>query len=260
MLRIPKATGTIDRSAAGHKLGALAQLSAGIRFVYQTRIIFATMTLDLFAVLLGGAVYLLPVFVQDILHVDSVRFGWLRAAEAAGAVTMAMAIAHLPPMKRAGRSMLMAVAAFGVCTIVFGLSRNFWLSLGMLFGIGAADNISVVVRHTLVQVLTPDAMRGRVSAVNNIFIGASNELGGVESTLTAAAFGAMALHFGATAERARVLGPTLSVVIGGIGTILTVVMTGWLFPQLRKYGPLQSGVVEESPKTHVPGATSAQST
>jgi MFS family permease len=218
------------------------------------------MTLDLFAVLLGGAVYLLPVFVQDILHVDSVRFGWLRAAEAAGAVTMAMAIAHLPPMKRAGRSMLMAVAAFGVCTIVFGLSRNFWLSLGMLFGIGAADNISVVVRHTLVQVLTPDAMRGRVSAVNNIFIGASNELGGVESTLTAAAFGVMALHFGATAERARVLGPTLSVVIGGIGTILTVVMTGWLFPQLRKYGPLQSGVVEESTKTHVPGATSAQST
>jgi MFS family permease len=239
MLRVPKSTGTIDRTLASPKLGPLQQLSAGIRFVYETRIIFATLTLDLFAVLLGGAVYLLPVFVQDILHVDSLRFGWLRAAEAIGAVGMAMLIAHLPPMKRAGRAMLLAVAMFGVCTIVFGLSRNYWLSLFMLVGIGAFDNISVVVRHTLVQVLTPDHMRGRVSAVNNIFIGASNELGGVESTLTAAGFGALALHLGASADSARVLGPTLSVVVGGIGTLLTVFLTASLFPQLRKYGPLQ---------------------
>jgi MFS family permease len=261
MLRIPKSTGTIEVSGSGAKPRALEQLAAGIRFVYRTRIIFATMTLDLFAVLLGGAVYLLPVFVQDILHVDSVKFGWMRTAEAFGAVVMAMAIAHLPPMRRAGRSMLLAVAAFGVCTIVFGLSRSFWLSLIMLVGIGACDNISVVVRHTLVQVLTPDAMRGRVSAVNNIFSGASNELGGVESTLTAAAFGALALHFGATAERARVLGPTLSVALGGIGTIATVLLTAWLFPQLRKYGPLQpQAPVEEPAKTAAGNPTSAQAT
>jgi MFS family permease len=257
MLRIPRSTGTIDRSVIHPQLGPLQQLSAGIRFVYDTKIIFATLTLDLFAVLLGGAVYLLPVFVQDILHVDSFRFGALRAAEAIGAVVMAMLIAHLPPMKRAGRAMLLAVAMFGLCTIVFGLSRSYWLSLVMLFGIGAFDNISVVVRHTLVQVLTPDAMRGRVSAVNNIFIGASNELGGVESTLTAAAFGALALHFGATAERARVLGPTLSVVVGGVGTIATVLLTAWLFPQLRKYGPLQPHTAPEKTLTGRAGSTSA---
>ncbi|MDB5320349.1 MAG: transporter [Phycisphaerales bacterium] len=257
MLRIPKATGTIERSISEPKLGPLQQLSAGIRFVYDTRIIFATLTLDLFAVLLGGAVYLLPVFVQDILHVDSFRFGWLRAAEAIGAVGMAMLIAHRPPMKRAGRSMLLAVAMFGVCTIVFGLSRSYWLSLFMLVGIGAFDNISVVVRHTLVQVLTPDAMRGRVSAVNNIFIGASNELGGVESTLTAAAFGALAVRFGATADHARVLGPTLSVVIGGVGTIATVLLTAWLFPQLRKYGPLQPHTTPEKTLTGRAGTTGA---
>jgi MFS family permease len=257
MLRIPKSTGTIDRSVIHPQLGPLKQLSAGIRFVYDTRIIFATLTLDLFAVLLGGAVYLLPVFVQDILHVDSLRFGWLRAAEAIGAVVMAMLIAHLPPMKRAGQAMLLAVAMFGVCTIVFGMSRSFWLSLLMLFGIGAFDNISVVVRHTLVLVLTPDAMRGRVSAVNNIFIGASNELGGVESTVTAALFGALALHFGATADRARVLGPTLSVVVGGIGTIATVLVTAWLFPQLRRYGPLQPHTAPAETPVNSDGSSTA---
>jgi MFS family permease len=160
-------------------------------------------------------------------------------------------------MKRAGRAMLLAVAMFGVCTIVFGLSRNYWLSLFMLVGIGAFDNISVVVRHTLVQVLTPDHMRGRVSAVNNIFIGASNELGGVESTLTAAAFGALALHLGASADRAHVLGPTLSVVVGGIGTLLTVFLTASLFPQLRKYGPLQPHAPPDKTLTGRAGTTTA---
>jgi MFS family permease len=160
-------------------------------------------------------------------------------------------------MKKAGRAMLLAVMGFGLATIGFGLSRSFALSFAMVFLIGAFDNISVVVRHTLVQVLTPDSMRGRVSAVNNIFIGASNELGGVESTLTAAAFGALALHFGATAERARVLGPTLSVVVGGVGTIATVLLTAWLFPQLRKYGPLQPHTAPEKTLTGRAGSTSA---
>jgi len=198
------------------------KLSAGVRFVWSRQIILATMTLDLFAVLLGGAVYLLPVFAKDILHVGSVGFGWLRAADAIGAFSMGMLIAHLPPMKRAGRSMLIAVAGFGLVTIVFGLSRNFWLSLAMLYLVGAFDNVSVVVRHSLVQILTPDSMRGRVSAVNNIFIGASNELGGMESGLTAAAFG-----------------PIASVVAGGIGTVLVVLAVAATWPEILRFGPLQ---------------------
>jgi MFS family permease len=210
-------TSSIDRSFV-----------AGVRFVWRTKIILATITLDLFAVLLGGAVYLLPVFAKDILHVGSVGFGWLRAADAIGAFSMAMLIAHLPPMKKAGRAMLLAVIGFGAATIIFGLSRNYWLSLAMLVLIGAFDNISVVVRHTLVQVLTPDAMRGRVSAVNNIFIGASNELGGMESGLTAAWFGLIT-----------------SVVGGGIGTILVVLAVALLFPQVRRFGSLADAKPEE---------------
>src|SRR5688572_7977361 len=152
-------------TAAGKR--SRGDVLAGLRFVWNTKIIFATMTLDLFAVLLGGAVYLLPVFAKDILQVSEVRFGWLRAAEAIGALCMSLLMAHLPPMKHAGRAMLLAVTGFGVCTIVFGLSRWFWLSFAMLLMTGALDTVSVVVRHTLVQVLTPDNMRGRVSAVNN---------------------------------------------------------------------------------------------
>lgn len=211
--------------------GPLQQLSAGIRFVYQTKIILATLTLDLFAVLLGGAVYLLPVFAKDILKVDSRHFGWLRAGEAIGALSMALVLAHMPPMKKAGRAMLLAVTAFGLCTIVFGLSKSFWLSLAMVTLIGAVDNVSVVVRHTLVQVMTPDNMRGRVSAVNGIFIGASNELGGLESGLTAAW-----------------LGPVTSVVVGGVGTLITVLTTAVVFPQLRKYGPLQPQAADTTMK------------
>jgi MFS family permease len=199
----------------------LQSLAAGIRFVSKNKIILATITLDLFAVLLGGATYLLPIFARDILHVGAVGFGWMRAVPSIGALGMGLLIAHLPPMKRAGRAMLWAVTGFGVATIVFGLSRNYWLSLAMLFLAGAFDNISVLVRHTLVQVLTPDSMRGRVSAVNNIFIGASNELGGFESGLTA-----------------RLFGTVTSVVGGGIGTILVVLTTAWIWPQVRKFGSL----------------------
>jgi MFS family permease len=199
----------------------LQDLLAGMRFVWRTKVILATITLDLFAVLLGGAVALLPIFAKDILHVGPVGLGWLRAAPSIGAVTMALIIAHRRPMARAGVAMLWAVVAFGVATIVFGLSRNFWFSLAALAVTGAADNISVVVRHTLVQLLTPDPMRGRVAAVNNVFIGSSNELGALESGLTAALFG-----------------PVLSVVGGGIGTILAVATVAWKWPEVRRIGSL----------------------
>jgi MFS family permease len=209
----------IDPSAAQHTDRSVL---AGFRFIWQKRILLATMALDLFAVLLGGAVWLLPVYAKDILHVGPSGLGWLRAADAIGAFVMSMIIAHLPPMRRAGRNMLLAVVGFGFATIVFGVSKSFWLSMSALFLIGAFDAISVVVRHTLVQVLTPDAMRGRVSAVNNISIGASNELGGLESGIAAA-----------------LLGPVGAVVFGGVGTIVTVIVVALLSPQLRRFGRLE---------------------
>jgi MFS family permease len=181
-------------------------------------------------VLLGGATYMLPLFATDVLHVGAAGFGWMRAAPAIGAFGMALVIAHLPPMKKAGRNLLLAVAGFGVATIVFGLSRSFPLSLVMLLLTGAFDNISVVVRSTLVQVLTPDSMRGRVSAVNNVFIGASNELGGFESGLAA-----------------RMIGLIPSVVAGGIGTIVVVLSVAGVWPQVRKFGSLADAKPVEEP-------------
>jgi MFS family permease len=200
---------------------SLKSLAAGIRFVIDNQIILAIITLDLFAVLLGGATYILPIFAKDILNVGAHGFGWLRASPALGAILCALLVAHLPPMKRAGRALLLAVTGFGIASIIFGLSRSFWLSMAMLFLTGAFDNISVFVRHTLVQSLTPDSMRGRVSAVNNIFVGASNELGGFESGLTA-----------------RFFGPVISVVGGGIGTLVVVSLTTFVWPQVRKFGSL----------------------
>ncbi len=199
----------------------LANLLAGMRFVRRKRVILAAVSLDMFAVLFGGAVYLLPIFAEDILGVGARGFGWLNAAPAAGAFCMAMLLAHRPPMRQAGRNLLVAVAGFGAATVVFGLSKSFWLSLAMLFLTGALDNISVVVRHTLVQMLTPDRMRGRVSAVNGVFIGISNELGGLESGLVAHWFG-----------------PVVSVVSGGLGTIAVVIATAWASPKLRRIGAL----------------------
>jgi MFS family permease len=196
-------------------------LLAGIRFVWQTKLILATITLDLFAVLLGGATYLLPIYAEDILHVGARGLGFLRSAEAVGAISMAMLLAHLPPMRHAGRTMLLAVAGFGAATIVFGLSTWFWLSLVMMFLIGALDNISVVVRHTLVQMLAPDAMRGRVSAVNNVFIVSSNDLGGLESGVLA-----------------RLFGPVAAVVIGGAGALVVVLTWARLWPEILTIGRL----------------------
>jgi MFS family permease len=203
-------------------------LAAGIKFVWGTKIILATITLDLFAVLLGGAMSLLPAVAKDILHVGSFQYGCLVASPAVGAVLMAVIMAHRPPMKRAGRAMLWAVAGFGAATIVFGLSHNYWLSIFMLFLTGALDNISVLVRHTLVQVLTPDEMRGRVSAVNNVFINASNQLGGWESGTTAWMFGTV-----------------WSIVGGGIGTIVVVAVAALMWPEVLAFGSLRDAVKKE---------------
>jgi MFS family permease len=196
---------------------------AGIHFVWRTKLFRATITLDLFAVLLGGATYLLPIFAKEILKVGSTELGILRAADAVGAIAMALTLAHRPPLRRAGVTLLWAVTGFGAATVVFGLSPWFWLSVLTMCLVGAFDNISVVVRHTLVQMLTPDEMRGRVSAVNSVFIVASNDLGGAESGITAWLFG-----------------PVLSVVGGGLGAIFVVLAVMRLWPQILRIGALDS--------------------
>ncbi len=201
---------------------ALATLLAGLRFVWQTKPILATITLDLFAVLLGGATTLLPIFQKDILQVDAAWLGWLRAAPSLGAIAMALFLAHRPPLRHPGRDMLWAVAGFGLATVGFGLSRSPLLSFLLLALTGALDNVSVVVRGTLVQVLTPDEMRGRVSAVNTIFISSSNELGGFESGMTAQWFG-----------------PVWSVVGGGIGSVLVVLAVRGAWPEVLRLGTLR---------------------
>ena len=200
------------------------KLVVGFEYVWKTRLLLTTMTLDLFAVLLGGAVALLPIYARDILRVGPSGLGWLQAAPSLGAMTMAVVMAHLPPLRRVGQVLLVSVAGFGVATIVFGLSENFWLSLAMLFLTGAFDNISVVIRHTMVQLLTPDEMRGRVSAVNGMFINASNEIGRFESGAVAGLFG-----------------PIFSVVSGGVGCLIIVAAVALRSPELRRYGSLVAG-------------------
>ena len=200
----------------------LQTLGEGIGFLRRTPVMLAAITLDLFAVLFGGATTLLPVFATNILHVGPEGLGWLRAAPSVGAVCMALVLAHRPPFKRAGRTLLIAVAGFGIATIIFGVSRSFWLSLFMLFLLGGLDNISVIIRGTLTLTRTPDEMRGRVAAINNLFVSSSNELGGFESGLTAQLFG-----------------PTISVVGGGIGTILVVLAIALVWPELRRLRTLR---------------------
>lgn len=225
----------IAQHAAGWK-----DVLAGLRFVFNQKIILGAISLDLFAVLLGGAVTLLPVYADDILKVGAFGQGCMRAVPSIGALCTAFLVAHMPPMRKAGRVMLIAVAGFGVATIVFGLSRSFALSLFMLFLTGVFDNVSVQVRQTLVQLLTPDEMRGRVAAVNGIFIGASNELGGAES-------GLVAWMFSRPGDIGY--GPTVSVVSGGFGTLAVVGLTAWLFPGIRNYGRLDSQPQVVSEKT-----------
>jgi len=198
-------------------------LLTGFQFVFSNRVIFGTISLDLFAVLLGGATSLLPIYSEDILHTGPKGLGYLQAALPLGSLLCALVLAHRPPLQKAGRTLLWAVAIFGLATIGFGLSRWFWLSCFLLFVAGFVDNVSVVVRHTLVQLLTPDEKRGRVSAVNSLFIGTSNEMGGFESAAVANWFG-----------------PVASVVSGGIGTILVVVAVALIWPEIRNYGRLDS--------------------
>ena len=201
----------------------LANLATGFKFVFANRLITGMITLDVFAILFGGAVALLPVFAKDILHAGPDGLGLLQAAMPLGAVSCALLLAHRPSMQRAGRALLLAVAGFGVATVGFGLSQWFWLSFAFLYVCGATDNVSIVVRHTSVQLLAPDEKRGRVSAVNSLFVvGASDALGGFESGLVA--------HW---------LGPVLSVVTGGVATILVVIAVAMIWPEIRRYGSMQ---------------------
>jgi MFS family permease len=195
----------------------LKTVLAGISYIWNHKIVLGSISLDLFAVLLGGAVALLPVYAREILHTGPWGLGILRSAPAVGAASMAILIAHRPLKSRVGVTMLGCVGAFGAFTIIFGLSRSLIVSLVALVFVGASDMVSVVIRATLVQIATPDAMRGRVNAVDMIFIGASNELGQFESGLTAHWFGTVR-----------------SVVLGGVGTLLVTGLWAWFFPVLRK--------------------------
>ena len=199
------------------KEGIIKSLGVGFRFVFSQQVILAALSLDLFAVLFGGAEAMLPIYCDKILHIGAEGLGFLRAAPAIGAVIMAFYMAYYPPMKRAGRNVLFAVAGFGLCMLFFGISTSFWLSLGILLISGGLDNISVVIRGTIIQTYTPDNMRGRVAAVNSMFIGSSNELGAFESGVTAKWFGLV---------RSIVIGGLLT--MGVVGTVATTA------PKLRK--------------------------
>jgi MFS family permease len=196
---------------------------AGLYFIWREKLILGAISLDLFAVLLGGAVALLPVYAREILHTGPWGLGLLRTAPGVGAAFMAVALAHRPLRGRAGPMLLWSVAGFGICTIIFGVSNSLILSLISLIFLGAADMISVIIRATLVQLRTPDEMRGRVMAVDMVFIGTSNELGQFESGLTAQWFGTVP-----------------AVVLGGVGTLAIIALWAWIFPDLRKLGALDT--------------------
>jgi hypothetical protein len=203
------------RSSSSPAESFIESLGTGIRFVRRQPVILSALTLDLFSVLFGGAVALLPVFAAEILRVGPEGLGILRAAPAVGAVAMSLIMAHRPPLRRAGRTLLVSVAVFGLSIIGFGLSRDFLLSIVMLGLSGMADTVSVVVRSTLLQVLTPDHLLGRVAAVNAIFIGSSNEIGAFES-----------------GAAAKLLGTVPSVVLGGVATLVVVAVTALKVPPL----------------------------
>ena len=194
---------------------------AGLHFIWSNKLVLGAISLDLFAVLLGGAVALLPVYARDILHTGPWGLGLLRTAPGVGAAAMAVALAHRPLRGRAGPTLLWSVAGFGVLTILFGVSHSIVLSLVALVLLGATDMVSVIIRATLVQLRTPDEMRGRVMAVDMVFIGTSNELGQFESGLTAQWFGTVP-----------------AVVLGGVGTLAVIALWAWMFPQLRRTGAL----------------------
>jgi len=202
---------------------SLKSVLAGLRYIGKTKIILGSISLDLFAVLLGGAIALLPVFASEVLRTGPWGLGLLRASPAIGAGSMALLLAHRPFRSRAGLTMLWCVGGFGAFTILFGISRSLALSMIALILVGSMDMVSVVVRSTLVQLATPDEMRGRVSAVEMIFIGASNEIGQFESGITAQWFGAVP-----------------AVIMGGVGTLLVTALWAWNFPELRRVEKLSS--------------------
>jgi MFS family permease len=221
------------RTSPGRRPTTAASLNSlldGARYVWQSRILLAAITLDLFAVLFGGAVALLPVYAKDILHVGPAGLGGLLAAQAIGAVATTVVLAHRPPLQRAGPALLRGVALFGAATIIFGLSRSYLLTLGALATAGAADSVSVVIRMTLAQLGTPDHLRGRVSAVNSLFIGTSNQLGEFESGAVAGLFG-----------------PVVAVVAGGIGTLLVVAAVAVCWPEVRRMGRLEEVITARRP-------------
>jgi MFS family permease len=195
----------------------IQSLKEGVKFVYQSKAILGAISLDMIAVLFGGAVALLPIFAQDILEVGSKGFGILRAAPAVGALITMLITAYLPITRRAGLKLLIAIFGFGLCIIVFGLSEIFWISVFALFFSGVTDGVSMVIRQTILQLKTPDHMRGRVSSVNSIFVGSSNELGALESGVAA-----------------KLLGPVTAVVFGGTMTLFTVLSMAFISPTFRK--------------------------
>jgi MFS family permease len=208
-----KAPPAIEHHGGG---SAWQKAIAGLRYVRHNQLILGAMSLDLFAVLLGGITALLPIFAQDILKVGPTELGFLRSGPTFGALLVGIALTNLPINSRAGWTMLWSVAVFGLATIAFGLSSNFWLSLAALVVIGGSDMVSMVIRQTMVQMATPDAMRGRVSAVNSLFVGASNQLGSFEAGVMASLLGAAAAS-----------------VVGGFGTLVVVAAIAWYFPALR---------------------------
>ena len=212
----------ISQTILPKKAATWGDVLGGLRFMFSTRLLLAAAALDLFAVLLGSATALLPVVAKDILHVGPAGFGWLRAAPSIGAVAMALVTAHRPPWRHAGRALLFAFIGYGIAVVVFGLSRSFPLSLAMLALTGVFDNINVVIRQTLMQYITPDEMRGRVTAVNFIFIGCSNELGALESGVVAGW-----------------LGTAPAILAGGVGALVVTLAVARLAPGLRRLGRLK---------------------
>jgi predicted MFS family arabinose efflux permease len=202
---------------SSHQATSLSELLAGFRYVWREKVVFGAISLDLFAVLLGGATALLPVYALDILHAGPEALGMLRAAPGIGAIAMALWLARYPVRDHAGLIMFSFVALFGIFTVIFGFSEIIWLSVIALIFMGATDMVSVYVRETLIQVWTPDALRGRVNAVNNMFVGASNELGEFRAGTVAALIGAKA-----------------AVVMGGVGTVMVAGIWSAMFPQLRR--------------------------
>jgi MFS family permease len=197
--------------------GVAEKIKAGLRFVYKNKLILSAISLDLFAVLFGGAVALLPIFADEILHVGKEWLGFLRAAPSIGALLIAFYITHYPIQKNAGKVLLGCVAGFGVCMILFAISTNVWLSLFLLIASGAFDGVSVIIRMSLLQTQTPENLKGRVSAVNHIFVGSSNEIGMFESGVVA-----------------RLIGTVYSVIFGGFMTLAVVGITGWFSKSLRQ--------------------------